>query len=259
MSPDTPLTAAPTEPALLMPDPDFGEFRVASSVEIGAILCNLLETQTLVTLRSASGEGSPMVSRVCSVDLNSATLGLELPVGGIPAGSLIGELTCEAYIDSIRVQFELGVPTTHGRGLDAMLVSALPALVYRFQRRKAFRVKPHSRAPHADLIPLAEVTPVDGQGRYRLRILDISMGGLALLVPPGTLIWPAGQLFSAHVELDRHSQFNAHLRMEHAHPTDPQLGTQIGCSFTRLDPEAERTLQRYIDHTQKLDRLMRKG
>ena len=259
MSPDTPLTAAPTEPALLMPDPDFGEFRVASSVEIGAILRSLLETQTLVTLRSASGEGSPMVSRVCTVELNSGTLGLEVPVGGIPAGSLQGELTCEAYIESIRVQFELAAPTTRGRGLDAMLISALPALVYRFQRRRAFRVKPHSRAPHADLTPLAEVTPMDGQGRYRLRILDISMGGLALLVPPGTLVWPAGQLFSAHIELDRHSQFNAHLRMQHAHPSDPELGTQIGCAFSRLDPDGERTLQRYIDHTQKLDRLMRKG
>jgi len=258
MSPDHPFSAAPTEPAPLMSDPDLGEFRVASSVEIAAILRSLLEAQTLVTLRSTSGEGAPMVSRICSLELKTGTLGLEQPVGGVPAGSLVGEITCEAYIDHIRVQFELAAPATLGRGLDAVLVSDIPALVYRFQRRRAFRVKPHSRAPQSELIPLADGMPPGSLGRHKLRILDISMGGLSLLVPPAIPIWPAGQLFTAHVELDRHSQFPARLRLQHVHASDPEIGTQIGCSFTLLDREAERTLQQYIDQTQKLDRLMRK-
>ena len=253
MSPAPPLTAAATEPAPLMPELDLGEFRVASSVEIAAVLRSLLETRTLVTLRSSSGEGDPMVSRICTLDLATGTLGLEQPVGGVPAGSLEGEVTCEAYLEHIRVQFELAAARTQGRGRDAMLVSAIPALVYRFQRRKAFRVKPHARAPLADL------TPLDAKGSHQLRVLDISMGGVALLVPPGAPDWAEGQLFTAHVELDRQSQFTARLRLQHVHASDPELGTQIGCAFSQLDRDAERMLQRYIDQTQKLHRLMQKS
>lgn len=249
MSPDTPTTAL-TQPAPLDTDLDLGEFRVASSVEIAAILRELLETQTLFTLRSELD--SPLVTRLCALDLPAGTLSMELPVGGIPDGALGPEVTCEAFINHIRVQFELARPTSSGRGRDVMLVSAIPALVYRFQRRKAFRVKPHSNAPQVN------VTPMDGGPTVTLRIVDVSMGGLALLLPPNEAGWAIGEAFAVHVELDRHTHFKARMRLQNVHGSDPALGTQLGYAFTQLDREGERALQIFIDQTQKLDRLMRK-
>jgi c-di-GMP-binding flagellar brake protein YcgR len=250
VSPDTPNPAL-TQPAPLDADLDLGEFRVASSVEIAAILRELLETQTLFTLRSELD--SPLVTRLCALDLAAGNLSMELPVGGIPEGALGPEVTCEAYINHIRVQFELAKPNATGRGRDMMLVSAIPALVYRFQRRKAFRVKPHSNAPQVDL------TPMDGGATVKLRILDVSMGGFALLMPPNEPGWAIGETFAVQVELDRYTHFKARMRLQNVHGSDPALGTQLGCAFTQLDREGERALQVFIDQTQKLDRLMRKA
>ena len=243
----------PTTDFMTLPEEELGEFRVASSVEIGAILRELQERQILLTV--VSEDTQPLITRICELDLARGALGLELPVGAEDYSCKGLEVTAEAFLDHIRVQFELAPPVKVGSGSDAMLRTSLPALAYRFQRRRAFRVKPHSRAPQAEVLPI----PLVGDtSRHKLRLLDISMGGTALLLPPEQAPWDAGQLLEAEIELDRHTRFKATLRVQHAMPEDPTLGTQFGCAFTSLQPDAQRQLQVYIDQTQKLSRLLKK-
>ncbi|MBV8501833.1 MAG: flagellar brake protein [Paucibacter sp.] len=233
------------------PPEELGEFRVASSAEIAAILRQLQESQTLITLISEGD--APLVSRICELDLANGKLGLELPTGSASYVCKGLEMTAEAFLNDIRVQFELAPPQKLGSGIDAMLSASLPAIIYRFQRRRAFRVKPHSRAPQA------AVVPAEGGSVQRLRVLDVSMGGIALLMPPGNPIWATGQLLEAEVELDRHTHFKASLRIQHTMQSDESLGTPFGCAFTNLAPMAQRLLQLYIDQTQKLNRLVKKA
>ncbi|XHS76665.1 flagellar brake protein [Burkholderiaceae bacterium UC74_6] len=258
MSTDAPQTAADTDFATL-PEEELGEFRVASSAEIAAILRELHDSGALVTL--IGEEAEPLVTRITGLDLSRGLLSLEMPLGMSHYSCKGLEVTAEAFLDQIRVQFELAPPVRAGEGRDAVLQTSLPALVYRFQRRKAFRVKPHSRTP------VATLQPIEGGESLRLRVLDVSMGGMALLLPAQLLTSPEdegngvpelGAIFDVRVELDRHTHFKARLRLQHVSLGDESLGTPIGCAFSQLAPDAQRLLQLYIDQTQKLSRLARK-
>jgi len=259
MSSDASQIAPPTDFATLA-DEDLGEFRVASSAEIAAIMRDLHEVGTLITLIGEDAE--PLVTRITGLDLSRGLLSLEMPLGMSDYSCKGLEVTAEAFLTQIRVQFELAPPVCSGQGRDAVLQTSLPALVYRFQRRKAFRVKPHSRTPFAQL------QPIDGGEGLRLRVLDVSMGGMALLLPAQRALSPddvappdapeVGTVFEAQVELDRHTQFKARLRLQHVSPGDENLGTPMGYAFTQLAPDAQRQLQLYVDQTQKLSRLTRK-
>jgi len=240
-----PVLSAPAEPEL-------GEFRVASAAEIAAILRTLLETRTPLTLTAPGGEA--VTSVLCAMDLARGTLAFELPPGSATARELgaAAGVTVETYLDHIRVQFELDAPAE----ANALLRGTLPTLVYRFQRRRAFRVKPHSRTPLAILTPV----PVAGtvHAPRTLRLQDISTGGVALLLPAGeALDWAPGLKLRVRVELDRQTSFEGQAQLANMRVLED--GAQLlGLEFTTLAPDAQRALTLYVDQTQKLNRLLRK-
>jgi c-di-GMP-binding flagellar brake protein YcgR len=91
-----------------------------------------------------------------------------------------------------------------------------------------------------------------------LRVIDVSIGGCALVVPhdvpplePGTLIT------GVRVELDAETRFETGLQLQHV--TSLMAGpkaVRVGCEWRQLGGNAERALQRYIDQTQKRRRLL---
>jgi c-di-GMP-binding flagellar brake protein YcgR len=96
-----------------------------------------------------------------------------------------------------------------------------------------------------------------------LRVLDISIGGLALALPAGVSPLPIGQEAKGLVlELDRITALRVTLLPHHASPIAGDAGDaggmmQMGCSFVELDAAAGRALQVYVDQTQKRRRLLK--
>ena len=94
-----------------------------------------------------------------------------------------------------------------------------------------------------------------------LRVLDVSIGGCALMVPEDVPALQVGStLHGARLELDPDTRFAATLELQHV--TSIQQGTRgvrLGCAMTQLDGDAARALQRYIDQTQKRRRLLSLG
>lgn len=240
--PDTP-PGSPAEP---------GDFRIAAPGEVLALLRHLQQQQATIELSSAAG--LHLSGQLCGVDAEQAALSFDVGVHApqLPALLEADEVTAVAYLDQIRLQFELeGLLLVNGAE-GAVLRSALPLALYRFQRRQTFRVRPNSRTPQARLQHPLWPEP------QRLRVLDLSIGGLALLLPPELPAPPPGCLLSgAQIELDRETRFGAGLRLQHVHVNDGG-GTQLGLAFAQIEAAATRDLQRYIDQTQKLSRLLRK-
>lgn len=245
------------------------EFRVGSAAEIAAYLQQLQRDQTPVVLHGPPGRS--LGCRVSTVDTGADVLGLE--IGNDPDGisqALVaeGDIVAVAYHGAVKLQFDLDTAVLVSGAQGAVLRTSLPQQLYRFQRRQAFRVQPAGNLYPRVVLPVDAGADPDSQplaGRT-LRVLDISIGGLALALPAGLGLPPSLQL--GHVspgvtlELDRLSALAVHLLPHHASPL-PGSGSlasgvvQLGCAFVDLSASGTRALQMYVDQTQKRRRLLK--
>jgi c-di-GMP-binding flagellar brake protein YcgR len=135
-----------------------------------------------------------------------------------------------------------------------MLKSALPRQLFRFQRRSGFRVRPLlNNAPLARLrhSEIAEM-------QLALRVLDLSIGGCALFLPDDMpAMQPGTQINQVQIDLDADTRLLVNIRLQHVTSISPDSrGVRLGCEFVNASGEALRTLQRFIDMTQKRRKLM---
>lgn len=234
------------------------ELRVTATAEIAAYLQQLHRENAAVLLSGPPGQSLP--SRICALDVEANVLGLEIgtdPEGISQALVASGEISGVAYLGTIKLQFELDDAVLVSGAHGAVLRSSLPERLYRFQRRQAFRVQ-----PSGSIYPRVVLPGGEHAGRA-LRVLDISIGGLALAVPseptPAQPL-PVGQAATGLVlELDRLTALRIALLPHHASPIaeDRHGLQQLGCSFVDLDASAGRALQVYVDQTQKRRRLLK--
>lgn len=231
------------------------ELRVTAAAEIAAYLQQLHRDNAAVLLNAPPGRS--LTSRITTLDVDAGVLGMEIgtdPDGISQALVAAGEITAIAYLGTIKLQFELDDAVLVSGDQGAVLRSSLPARLYRFQRRQAFRVQ-----PAGSLYPRVVVPGGESPGRA-LRVLDISVGGLALALPAGAAMLPVGEVAGGLVlELDRITALRIALLPHHASAiaADTDGTLQLGCAFVDLDTAASRSLQVYVDQTQKRRRLLK--
>ena len=166
------------------------------------------------------------------------------------------EVQAQAFLDNIKLQFDIAGLVLIQGSAGAMLQANLPSPLYRFQRRQSFRVQPTGTA-----YPFAKFEhPDPAVGLLRLRVLDVSIGGLALLLPPELPPLEPGFLIEqVRLELDRDTRLETSLRLQHVSSLpSPAECVQLGCAFVQLPPLALRDLQRFIDQTQKRRRMLQR-
>ena len=246
-----PDTATPTD----LDDHQRENYRVSTPVEIAAYLRELMSEQCRIYLRNP--EGLDLHTTLCVLDTAKGLLGFDLPSSSSRAESLLesDEITATAYLASIRLEFELEQPVIVRDGAGSVLRAALPRRLYRFQRRQSFRVQPTSIN-----YPLLQLRhPLQPELLLRLRVLDVSMGGVGLLLPGDQPELPPGQELGASVlELDRDTRLEVNLRLLHVtQHAEVQSGRHLGCAFQPLPPDTARALQLYIDQTQKRRRQLK--
>ncbi|MFG6461836.1 flagellar brake protein [Roseateles sp. DXS20W] len=231
------------------------EFRVAAPAEITAYLHELQRDNATVLLSGPPSQS--LASRITALDAAADVLGLAIgadPDGISQALVASGEITAVAYLGAVKLQFELDGAVLVSGDQGTVLRAGLPTRLYRFQRRQAYRVQPAGSVYPRVVLPGGDVA-----GRA-LRVLDISIGGLALAAPPGTPPLPLGQATTGLVlELDRLTALRVSLLPHHASPIagDALGAQQMGCAFVDPDAVTTRALQMYVDQTQKRRRLLK--
>jgi flagellar brake protein len=249
-----------TQPAALGADgasDPWAEFRVEHPGEVLALMRRLRDGEHAVNLNAPGGH--MLHTTLWALDESHRRLNFALhgEPPELPALIESEEIIAVAYLDSVKLQFDLGGPVVVRSARSSALQAALPEVVYRFQRRQAFRVRPLvSSAPTARLRH-----PAMPDMTLELRVLDVSIGGCALFVPHDVPpLQPGTTLASVQVSLDLDTGFETTLQMQHVTAIQPdQRGVRMGCAWVRLPPAAERALQRYIDQTQKRRRLLSLG
>lgn len=234
------------------------EFSVSHPTEVRALLRQLVDGNTTVHLSAPDGSG--FATTLWTVDAQQRRVSLSADAGSPQLHALVdaGEATAVAYLDNIKLQFDLQqLLLVHSHNASA-LQAALPAVLYRFQRRGSFRVRTPARSAPTAHLRHPSVPDV----RLALRVLDVSTGGCALALPADVPALAAGtKIAGVRIELDADTRFEATLTLQHVSGgiNPAASATRLGCAFTALDGAAQRALQLYIDQTQKRQRLFTLG
>jgi c-di-GMP-binding flagellar brake protein YcgR len=235
---------------------DVGAFRLDAPLEIQALLRELQAQRSPLTLTTP--EGQSCKATLVEVDARRGVIDLDSSASPerLRTLSASAEVQAQAFLDNVKLQFDVeGLVLVQGSA-GAMLQANLPSPLYRFQRRQAYRVQPTGSAyPFASF-----VHPDPAVGLLRLRVLDVSIGGLALLLPQEIPpLEPGLPIEQVRLELDRDTRLETGLRLQHVSALQtPADSLQLGCAFVQLPPLALRDLQRFIDQTQKRRRLLQR-
>ncbi len=230
------------------------DFRIDSPVEILAMLRSLAEGNVIVNLNAS--DGASYATTLWAVDSERGLLSFSADAHSAQVAQLVeaDEAMAVAYLDSVKLQFEVsGLHVVHG-GKTAALSCALPRTVYRFQRRAGFRVRPLLRSS-----PVARVRhPMIPDMALALRVLDVSIGGCALFLPDDVPpLQPGVVLNGVQIELGLDTRLSVALRLQHVTSLNPDArGVRLGCELVDPSHDALRSLQRYIHQTQRRARAL---
>ncbi len=230
------------------------EFRITAPREIVAILKQFQDGNVLLNLNGSNG--AMLSTTLWSLDPARGQLSFSADANAPVTQRLIecDEAVAVGYLDSIKVQFDVqGLVLVRGVGGSA-ISARLPRELFRFQRRNAFRVRPLLRTS-----PVARVRhPTIAEMQLALRVIDVSIGGCALFLPDDVPAMQPGMVMNqVQLDLDADTRVLVNLRLQHVSVLNAEArGARLGCEFVQLGADAERTLQRFIDQTQKRRRLM---
>lgn len=230
------------------------EFRVGSPRDVGLLLKQLLDGAVVLSMHGS--DGSVFRSAIWTMDSARGTIGFNAdPIDPAMQSILHSpQVTVVGYLDSVKVQFDLRNPVLVHGNKASVLSCPFPREMYRFQRRNAFRVRPLMRSA-----PVARFRHPDQQdGEVALRILDLSIGGCALFLPSDQQPLTVGvTLAGTRMELDEDTRVDITLRLQHVTSINNDgRGVRLGFEYVRPNGDTVRTLQRFIDLTQKRGKLM---
>lgn len=158
------------------------------------------------------------------------------------------ELVCVTRLDGVRLQFSVMAPALIvDQGL-AVLRVPVPDAVLRLQRREFFR----QTVPMANAVSCVIVVTNEAgeQHSMPIRVLDISNGGIAVLVPPEGIDFAPGQEFEqCVVSIPEQAPVTVKLRVRNlfhvsSHGGHPAL--RAGCEFYDMPAKFMTSVQRYI-------------
>lgn len=247
----------PVRAQVAEPVAPLAQYRLRSAVEVQALLRQFVADEAPLTL--STSDGLHYTTSLWAEDAERGVLVFSVDPADERVQRLLAvdEAVVVGYLDNVKVQFDVqGLMLVHGRDASA-LQAQFPQEIYRFQRRESFRVRPVGPGqPRVRLgAPRSEVPPLT------LRVLDLSHGGVALLLQEPVPALQVGRLIEGAVlELDMATRLMVQLRVVHAVALTAQDGTpqgwRLGCDLRPTDGDGLRVLQRYLELAQKKRRLI---
>lgn len=217
-------------------------FAVYSAVEIAALLERMKAADTPFTVYFDS---SIVFSLTCLLAVQSPralvfdTVRDEKRLLGAKSLTFVG------FMDSIKVQFSAtqseAVAFAGGRAFRV----PMPERLLRLQRRDAFRVRTLMGKPAYCLVPYGP----ERRQYEKLQLIDISVGGVAVLTRPRKFQLPRGKCIpDCYLDLPGVGLISVGLQVRHFAPAaDGKGGGAAGCEFVDVSGQARIQIQRYVN------------
>ena len=233
------------------------EFRIDAPREIAAMLRQLCDAGVRLHLNASAG--SVVDATLWTADAQRGSIGFNVDPQDPALDALLecAEIVVVGYLDSVKLQFDVGQPMLVHGARASVLSCSYPRRMFRLQRRSAYRVRPLMRSA-----PVARLRHTDiAEMQLALRVIDVSIGGCALFLPADVPAMQVGGVMNrVEIELDADTRFHVDLWLRHVTALNADSGgVRLGCEFVRADPAALRALQRFIDQTQKRSKLLALG
>lgn len=235
--------------------PDLERFAVYARVEILGVLRQLLDNGVLITAYFGSDAGFA-VTALLAVNPDFEEVVFDNPSDALALRRLLAAeaVTFVAFMDQVKVQFTARAAEATQFGGKGALRVRLPEQMLRLQRRDFFRVRPPLAKPPQCLVPSSD----DGKQYEKLRVLDISTGGLAVVIFPARFDLPlAATIDNCFLDLPGVGSVGVGLKIRHVDPMPrDDKARRVGCEFVNLAPQARVLLQRYVNQLDAEQRKM---
>lgn len=226
---------------------DLSPYELHSRFEIVAILKQVADSHALVTLYFNEGRDF-IVSSLLSVNPDFEELVIDFGADATANARLLEahRVQCVTFLENIRVQFTTArAQQTVFQGRPAFRIR-LPDSVLRLQRRNAYRAKVPLANPPVCHVP----HPRNPKTTLKLRLLDLSVGGLAVMAAPVDFDPEVGAVIqNCRISLPDFDEFEAHLEVRNVTVMAENAGNQLkryGCQFVELPGSTTALIQRYI-------------
>jgi flagellar brake protein len=249
-----PAEDKPLEPA------DYTQYLLRAKSEILFVLRGLQAAGDRITVHFDEGRNS-LLSNILAVDQNA----ILLDQGGDEATNrhalAAAKQFCVTRHEKVRVQFVLrGMTECEYQGSPAFRAD-LPDSVLRLQRREYYRLTAPTSQPLKCRIPVANA---DGtQTAIAASIIDISGGGLAVMVPPEGIRFESGMEFpGCRVDLPEVGILTTMLQIRTVFDITLTSGSQVrraGCQFINLPGPMLTLVQRYIIKVERQRKARKTG
>ena len=253
--PESPTAA---RKSALETDEDYSKYAVTSRTEIVYILRAMKESGALITIYFNHGRDFLLTSlldvandgHTIALDLGSS---MEMNRRALESEKLI----CISSLGKVKIQFVLAGVDRIKFGKGEAFEGAVPDSLVRLQRREYYRVT----------TPLAERLvcriPIPREEALDLQVIDISAGGVALIVPADNRhVQTDAEFADCRIDLTNVGSITTRLRVRNIHELTLANGktlTRSGCVFVKPPGTMVRLVQRYIMQIERERKLREMG
>lgn len=233
----------------LLKSDDYAHYIQRDPREIRFILRTLVERRAMISAYFGP-TGDFLLTTVLgfSSDENSLFLdwGADEGINARVSGS--DNITCMTQLDRVKIQFDLPFARASSLAGAKAFMAPVPQSLLRLQRREYYRLA----TPTTHGVTCSVVVPGEGaqETRVEAMVLDISGGGLAVMVPPeGTPFEPDRELHNCRINLPEVGTIEAKMRVRSVFRISAANGKPMlraGCQFVRLPDSQVSMIQRYI-------------
>lgn len=246
------LTMGMTTPFPEPESPELERFTVYSRAEIAMLLGQLHDATTYVTAYFDADPGFA-VMRMLHVDAEFEEVIFDAPADAELRARLLAaqHVVFVAFLDHVKLQFAARrVAETRHEGGAALRIR-LPAELLRLQRRDFYRVQPATTKPAKCLVPYGAKAGAEARRYESLRVIDVSIGGMAVLTCPHEFELPIGRVIEdCFVDLPGVGSFAVSIIVRHVADASEGEVRRCGCEFVDIPPATRVMLQRYINRTE---------
>jgi c-di-GMP-binding flagellar brake protein YcgR len=226
---------------------DYTQYLLRAKSEVLFVLRGLVADSDRVTVYFNEGKDFLLTS-VIAVDDTGLTLDYGSDETTNQRALDADKLFCVTNHEKVRVQFRLRGLRRIEAGDGPAFRAELPETVLRLQRREFYRLTTPIAHPLKCRIPLPRA---DGSSQnIEVTVVDISGGGLAVMVPPEGVNFEADTEFpNCRIELPEVGIVVATLQIRNLFDVTLRSGSRVsraGCQFVNLPGPMLTLIQRYI-------------